>query len=79
VLQIEGQGRNKERRAHQSLIFLILAMTEMLPCMKRGESVRRNSTYLKIGMLQFHSKIQVENLMILLAGGSLKEHFYSPI
>ena len=68
VLQIE------RTKAHQTL-----AMTKMPPCMKSGKADRRNSTRLKMGMLQFHSEIQVENLMIPLAGGSLKEHFDTSI
>ena len=35
--------------------------------MNCGEPVRRSSTHLKIGVLQFHSEMQVENFMILLA------------
>jgi len=74
-----GSTTKKRKQSPSVFDFLILAMTEMLPCMNCGKPVRQNSTHLKIGMLQFHSEMQVENLMILLAGGSLKEHFDSPI
>jgi len=76
----DRDSRTKKRKKSPSVFdFFILAMTEMLPCTKCGEPVRRNSTHLKIGMLQLHSEIKVENLMTLLAGVSLKEHFDSTI